>query len=385
MKLLDKDHLKDSGFSNTLHGPSVGVNGGITALRKKERGAHKAAVDEYFQHWHATTNPNDSTEARMSRKDSYAIIARRYYDITSDIFEHVLGKSFHFCRILPGKPLSLANTWHECYLASKLGTRQGQTVLDVGCGIGGPAREIARFTGASIVCLNNNDYQNRRGMRYTAAEGLANQINFTTGDFMQMPFVPGTFDNAYSIEGTSYAPSLQGAYAEIFKMLKPGGKFAVYELIMTDAYDNDNSEHREMRHNLERGLGLTNIAKISEAIAAVKSAGFELEEAEYLACRPNDIPWYYPFTGSLGYVNSIWDASRLLHMAALRSRAALYAIDVSERLGIFPPGFHKTVSTLGQVGDTFVEAGKNGLFTPLFFMVGRKPSLQEQNVSGDEK
>jgi len=41
----------------------------------------------------------------------------------------------------------------------KLGIKPGEVVLDVGCGVGGPAREIATFTDANVVGLNNNDYQ----------------------------------------------------------------------------------------------------------------------------------------------------------------------------------------------------------------------------------
>lgn len=57
-------------------------------------------------------------------------------------------------------------------------------VLDVGCGVGGPALEIAKFTGANITGLNNNDYQIERATRYAAKQGLANQVNFVKGDFM---------------------------------------------------------------------------------------------------------------------------------------------------------------------------------------------------------
>ena len=65
-----------------------------------------------------------------------------------------------------------------------MGIREGMRVLDVGCGVGGPAREIAKFTGANIVGLNNNDYQIERATRYAAKEGLSNQLSFTKGDFM---------------------------------------------------------------------------------------------------------------------------------------------------------------------------------------------------------
>jgi cyclopropane fatty-acyl-phospholipid synthase-like methyltransferase len=44
-------------------------------------------------------------------------------------------------------------------MAMKLGIQPGEVVLDVGCGVGGPAREIAVYTDCNVVGLNNNDYQ----------------------------------------------------------------------------------------------------------------------------------------------------------------------------------------------------------------------------------
>jgi sterol 24-C-methyltransferase len=57
-------------------------------------------------------------------------------------------------------------------------------VLDVGCGVGGPAREIVKFTGAHVTGLNNNDYQIERATKYAQKEGLSHLLNFVKGDFM---------------------------------------------------------------------------------------------------------------------------------------------------------------------------------------------------------
>lgn len=65
-----------------------------------------------------------------------------------------------------------------------MGLVEGMKTLDVGCGVGGPAREIATFTGANIVGLNNNDYQIERAVRYTRKAGLSHQVSFVKGDFM---------------------------------------------------------------------------------------------------------------------------------------------------------------------------------------------------------
>jgi sterol 24-C-methyltransferase len=72
----------------------------------------------------------------------------------------------------------------------------GMKVLDVGCGVGGPAREIARFADVSIVGLNNNDFQIQRARKYTKDAGLQGQVTFAKGDFMKLSeqFGENSFD-----------------------------------------------------------------------------------------------------------------------------------------------------------------------------------------------
>ena len=69
-----------------------------------------------------------------------------------------------------------------------MGLKEGMRTLDVGCGVGGPAREIVKFTGANVVGFNNNDYQIERATRYAAKEGLSDKLSFTKGDFMVRTF-----------------------------------------------------------------------------------------------------------------------------------------------------------------------------------------------------
>jgi sterol 24-C-methyltransferase len=116
---------------------------------------------------------------------------------------------------------------HEWYIGSRLCVSPGDHVLDVGCGVGGPMRNIARFTKARITGINNNAYQLKRVAAKNAAEGLAQQCSGVKGDFMNMPFDDNTFDGVYAIEATVHAPSLAGVYAEIFRVLKPGKVFCV--------------------------------------------------------------------------------------------------------------------------------------------------------------
>ena len=58
------------------------------------------------------------------------------------------------------------------------------SVLDVGCGVGGPAREIVKFSGANVIGLNNNDYQIDLATTYARREELSHKLKFQKGDFM---------------------------------------------------------------------------------------------------------------------------------------------------------------------------------------------------------
>lgn len=342
-------------------------------MLKKDKAAQKAAVDEYFKHWDNKAAKDETPEIREARKAEYATLTRHYYNLGTDLYEYGWGQSFHFCRFAYGEPFYQAIARHEHYLAAKIGIKDGDKVLDVGCGVGGPAREIAKFTGAHITGLNNNDYQIERATRYAQKEGLADQLKFVKGDFMQMSFPENSFDAVYAIEATVHAPSLEGVYGQIFRVLKPGGVFGVYEWLMTDKYDNNNEHHREIRLGIEQGDGISNMVKISEGIAAIKAAGFELELHEDLAQRPDATPWYYPLAGDFKMMGSVWDFPTIARMTWWGRGLAHRFVGVLEKIGIAPHGTQKTADSLALAADCLVAGAKEDLFTPMYLMVARKP------------
>jgi sterol 24-C-methyltransferase len=119
-----------------------------------------------------------------------------YYDGVTDLYEYGWAKSFHFSRFYKGESFAASLARHEHYLAAQMTLRPGMRVLDVGCGVGGPAREIARFSDVNIVGLNNNDFQIHRARKYTKQAGLEDQITFVKGDFMKLceQFGENSFD-----------------------------------------------------------------------------------------------------------------------------------------------------------------------------------------------
>lgn len=182
--LEKEDKERDAAFNKAMHGQSAQANGGIASMFNKDHKAHAAAVEEYFKHWDEKSAADETPEVRAARRAEYATLTRHYYNLATDLYEYGWGQSFHFCRFAYGEPFRQAIARHEHYLAHCMGMREGMRVLDVGCGVGGPAREMVKFTGANVIGLNNNDYQIERATRYAAKEGLSDKLKFTKGDFM---------------------------------------------------------------------------------------------------------------------------------------------------------------------------------------------------------
>jgi sterol 24-C-methyltransferase len=373
---LEKQDLeRDAAFKKALHGKTAEERQGLLAAMGKDHKAQKEALEEYFKHWDNKASATETDEIRKARRDEYATLTRHYYNLATDLYEYGWGQSFHFSRFSKGEPFRQAIARHEHYLAYKTGLKEGMKVLDVGCGVGGPAREIVKFTGANVVGLNNNDYQIERATRYAKMEGLSDKLSFVKGDFMQMSFPDNSFDAVYAIEATVHAPSLEGIYSEIFRVLKPGGTFGVYEWLMTDKYNNDDPQHREIRLGIEQGNGISNMEKVEVALAAMKAAGFELIENEDLADRPDELPWYWPLSGDLRFMQSIWDFPTLVRMTHIGRSTVHRFVGVLETIGIAPRGTQKTADSLAHAADCLVAGGKEKLFTPMYLMVGRKPAV----------
>ncbi|GJN41332.1 hypothetical protein PR202_gn00692 [Eleusine coracana subsp. coracana] len=254
----------------------------------------KSAVDEYvseseqlvvggmmYEKYHGYYGGKEE-----SRKSNYTDMVNKYYDLATSFYEYGWGESFHFAHRWIGESLRESIKRHEHFLALQLGLKPGMKVLDVGCGIGGPLREIARFSLTSVTGLNNNEYQISRGKELNRLAGLSGTCDFVKADFMKMPFSDNTFDAVYAIEATCHAPDPVGCYKEIYRVLKPGQCFAVYEWCITDHYDPNNATHKRIKDEIELGNGLPDIRSTQQCLQAVKDAGFEVKALEYIGLAP---------------------------------------------------------------------------------------------------
>jgi SAM-dependent methyltransferase len=103
-------------------------------------------------------------------------------------------------------------------------------LLDIGSGIGGPARYIARRFGCRVTGIDLTSEFVEVARHLTRLLGLESKVDFELGDALSMPFENATFDGAYSMNVSMNISDKGALYYEIRRVLKPGGWLMLSEL-----------------------------------------------------------------------------------------------------------------------------------------------------------
>jgi sterol 24-C-methyltransferase len=328
---------------------------GANPLTKHQR---RRILDEYLS-MHAA--------ALDTRKAGYMTMVNHYYDLVTDFYELSWGQSFHFAPRRRGETFQASLARHEIHLAQVLGLKPGMQVLDVGCGVGGPMRTIARFSGAGVIGINNHKYQVERGRRYNEIAGLGDCCSFILADFMRIPVPDSSFDAAYAIEATCHAPDKLKLFTEIFRVMKGGAQFAGYEWCLTPKFDPGNAEHQAIKRGIEQGAALPDIWFQQDVTNALTASGFEIIGARDLADTSHPRrPWWLP-------LSSPWPISALRRTAVGRWIDKHLLVVLFEAAGIAPRGSTAAYHILNEGSWAMVRGGETGVFTPMFLFHARKP------------
>jgi SAM-dependent methyltransferase len=116
-------------------------------------------------------------------------------------------------------------------VAALAGLGPGQRVLDVGGGIGGPARTLAADFDCRVTVLDLTPAFVRLGEQLTARTGLADRVSFRQGSALEMPFEAESFDVAWTQHASMNIGDKERLYAEIQRVLRPGGRLAFHDIM----------------------------------------------------------------------------------------------------------------------------------------------------------
>ncbi|MGE5130129.1 MAG: class I SAM-dependent methyltransferase [Sphingomonadaceae bacterium] len=115
-------------------------------------------------------------------------------------------------------------------LADSLEVEAGHHLLDVGSGIGGPARYIAQRFGCRVTGIDLTAEFCEVARHLTGLLDLAGRVRFEQGDALAMPFADASFEGAYSINVSMNIADKGALYREVRRVLKPGGWLVLSEI-----------------------------------------------------------------------------------------------------------------------------------------------------------
>jgi sterol 24-C-methyltransferase len=160
------DYESSAGVSKILNNTDHTLKGGEFDSSIKD-------YENMFSGARDNTGAISSEESIEVRKQKYADMVNHFYNLVTDFYEWGWGQSFHFGPRFQNETFMESLKRAEYHLASRLSLVPGMKVLDVGCGVGGPMRNIAAFSGASVEGITINQYQVNIGNKYNEANGLA--------------------------------------------------------------------------------------------------------------------------------------------------------------------------------------------------------------------
>jgi phosphoethanolamine N-methyltransferase len=157
----------------------------------------------------------------------------------------------------------------------------GKRILDIGCGIGGPAMDMARLHGANVVGIDLEAPLIERAIAAASASGLEDRCEFQQVTAGPLPFADSSFDIVVSSGAITQTPDKASIFDEIFRVLQPAGHVSCYEWMTSGIEQSD-----DMRYWLE-------LEGLTYAFETLAEYGQRLREAGFDDVKATDASdWY---------------------------------------------------------------------------------------------
>jgi SAM-dependent methyltransferase len=154
-------------------------------------------------------------------------------------------------------------------LAEGLGLKGGESVLDVGSGLGGPARYLAAVYGCHVTGIELTPLFVEIASHLSLRTGLADRLKFVQGDALDLQFPAESFEHVWTQHVAMNIQDKERLYKGIHRALKKGGRFAIYDVVK--------GENEPLIYPVPwaREAGISFLASPSEMAKALRAAGFE--------------------------------------------------------------------------------------------------------------
>jgi len=283
-----------------------------------------------------------------------------YYKVMADLITLSSGPFWHFV------PMSEGLSRKECHdkfhhtMAKFLDARKQDRILEIGCGFGEIGRQVAKISGGHVTGLTMADEEIIGGNERIKKAGLESQCEMVQANYHKLPFEGGTFDKVFGVYTLKYSADLAMAISEASRVLKQGGRFVSYEVMVSDTYDPSDKQHRYYVQTISDSTCMPPLWPAQAFREAAEKAGLRLKEEVDLCAAAGEGAWYSCFerTG--------------IH-AVLMSNFVLRLVQLGELLHILPKSFANFYQEcLVHPATDFVNAGRLGIVTGSVMMVWEK-------------
>jgi cyclopropane-fatty-acyl-phospholipid synthase len=228
-----------------------------------------------------------------------------HYDISNDLYRRFLDADMQYsCAYWarPGMTLEEAQAAKKAHIAAKLRLAPGQKVLDIGCGWGGMALELAGRHGVEVLGITLSREQLALARERAQAAGLADRVRFELIDYRDLQ---GQFDRIVSVGMFEHVgvPNFRAYFARIRDLLTPDGVALVHTIGRRSPPDLTN---RWVRRNIFPG---GYIPALSETSAAIEQTGLFITDIEFLRLHYAETlkAWRERFRAEWGAVAQMYD------------------------------------------------------------------------------
>ena len=146
-----------------------------------------------------------------------------YHDNMVTMLELIWGDGY----MAPGGPGNVTK------MLQGLSTK-GKRILDIGCGIGGPAFEMAHKFGADVVGVDIESPLIERAKKAAECHELADRCTFQTVEVGPLPFADQSFDIVVTAGAVTQTSDKEAVFRDCFRVLRPGGYLSCYDWLKSD-------------------------------------------------------------------------------------------------------------------------------------------------------